>query len=598
MTITITSSTVFDSGFGFTTWRFGVSAIDAAIIQSNPNALNVNFNGVLKNINAMYIAAGATQPPFGLLWNIAYLTVGVPSAGWYVAILPTTGFGNITDWLNFDGPYNPLVTGVTESITVSQAPQALQPVYNPITYVVYSPKFAENGFRYLATVKTGAETLGTYKMVPLSDGSGYIDIQKILSNQVSYDWFNTQPSDCPDNFNSYIDYNVEFGQEYTTNWPYTNLVSYTANTFYSGYTVLNQVDPSILHTYVLGDQITIATTTTGTTANVSGLHQVVAVPSSTQVVIDIPYPGTGATVGVSGTTVYSDSRKVGFFNLITASGTTAFNGALSWPDYKAWIGSDYTMPIVSGTTDLKYLSSIQPYTGTSDEQKYFLTDFQDIWLNYFTENMSVDCRTVFSSDIDGPYAIAPDPSSSLITKTYFSIDYLINSINFNPNLKYIDVYLERQSNAEKLTKTYRFWRDTRCVIEEIQIAFMDLMGSILSIPFTLRVTENIKIDREMYKQAITYPSNTQIDLRDRGTTINNVKVEQTFDLNTNWMNDAQMSLYKEMIASPYTWVKFGDGEYQSCIITETGLEVTQQKNKKLFKKSCSIKMANNNPQNI
>jgi hypothetical protein len=64
------------------------------------------------------------------------------------------------------------------------------------------------------------------------------------------------------------------------------------------------------------------------------------------------------------------------------------------------------------------------------------------------------------------------------------------------------------------------------------------------------------------------------------------------------MNDAQMSLYKEMIASPYTWIKFGNGEYQSCIITETGLEVTKQKNKKLFKKSCSIKMANNNPQNI
>jgi hypothetical protein len=598
MTINYLSSTILTFGFGIISWRFEISAVDASLVQSNPNALNVVVNGNLIPVNSG-LYPNATSPPFGLLWNL-YEESGV----WYLGFLQSSApafSAGLAAWQYFDGPYTPLVTGVTESITISQAPQVLQPVYNPISFVFFSPKYAENGFRYTARIKQGTDTIANYtNLVPLADGSGYLDVQKVLSNHVSYDWFDgvNFTDNIESNFNSYIDYSVEFGQQYTTSWPYTNVVSYTANTFYSGYTVLNQTDPSLIHTYVLGDQITIDTITTGQTANISGLHEVVAVPSATQVVIDIPYGGTGSTIGVSGSTVYSDSRKVGFSNLLTISGLTAFNGALSWPDYKDYVYSDYVIPS-SGDSDVKFLSTIQPYTGTNIEHKYYLTDFQNLWLNFYAENPSNTYYSLVSSDLDFALALPITIGPSSIKKTFISIDYLINSFNFNPNLSYIDVKLIRiDGPLNNLSKTYRFWRDQRCPIEEIQISFLDKMGSIISIPFTLRMTENHKVTREEFKQAIQYPSNTSLDLKQRGSTISNVNVEKTFDLNTNWMNDAQMALFADLIESPVQWVKFGDEEYQSCVVTDGGVEYTYQKNKKLFKKSVNIKLANQNPTNI
>lgn len=602
MTITILSSTAFDSGFGPLTWRFGVSSGDASLILTNPNALNVNISGVLRNLNAMYFAAGVNQPPFGLLWNVVYLTVGVPSTGWYVVVTPTAAqgafgsFGSLASWLNFDGPYDPLTPVVPNSIVITQSPQALMPVYNPITFKFFSGKYDEPGYRYLVNVKKDGDLIAPFKLVPGPDGSGYIDISSILSNYTSYDFYKGDKTLNANQFSSYVRYTVEIGEEYVSKWPYTNVSKYSSPGIYNQYAVLNQPNPSILHTYVVGDQITVDTITTGTTSVINGLHSVVAVPSNTQVVIDVPYPGGSAsTIGVSGSTIYSDSKKIAFTGITSSSNLYVYNGALDWDEWKSYNSLDYIVSGTGSTTNGNnlLLTSIEPYTSTTkSEDRYYMTDFQEAWFNFFVNDAGHTHRVVFYSNLDASQVYLINNTASKIRRFYFNFEYIMDYFSFNSDLDWIEFYVRYDNVPKRLTKVYRIYRDKRCTINTVQIAFLDRMGSILSIPFTLRMNQDLKIEREKFKSTILYGTNTSFDLTDRGESIIDVKIDREYSLETNWMNDAQMSLYEELISSPYTWIDFGDYKYQSCIIQDTAVQIETQKNKRIFRKSCKIKLAN------
>ena len=188
MTINILSRTVFNSLFGPDTWRFEISSGDAANILTNPNALNVNISGFgLKNINNP-VYGNSITPPYPTLWTVTQI-----SSVWYVTLSRTGGasaqyFTNINNWLNFDGPYNPLTPASPHTISITQYPQDLMPVYNPITFKFYSPLYSEPGYRYLVNVKSNGTDIGSYKLVPSPDGSGYIDISSLLSNYTTYDF--------------------------------------------------------------------------------------------------------------------------------------------------------------------------------------------------------------------------------------------------------------------------------------------------------------------------------------------------------------------------------------------------------------------------
>lgn len=598
MTINILSASAFDSGFGPITWRFQISSGDATLILTNPNALNVNINGVLVNINAS-VYANATAPPYGLLWGV-FQSGGL----WYVSVVPVGNsiyFGNINDWLNFDGPYVPLIPAAPHSIAITQYPQELMPVYNPVTFKFFSPLYAELGYRYLVKVKKdGLTDIGNFKLVPSPDGSGYIDLQSTLSNYVTYDFFTTNKLINGNQFNSYIKYTVEFGEEYVNKWNYTNVVGYTQSGLYNQYAVLNQANPSILHTYVVGDQITVDTVISGTTSTINGLYSVVGVPNNTQVVIDVPFPGaSGSSIGVSGSTIYSDSRKIAYTGVTTSSTLYAFNGVMDWVDWKGYTASTY---IVSGTgstndNDL-LLTSMLPYGAGSSNDRYYMTDFQEAWFSFFVNNTNHVHRIVYSSNLDAEQVVLINDTTSKVRRFYFNFEYIMNLLSFNANLEYIEFYIRYDNIPKRLTKTYRIYRDTRCAINDIQVIFLDRMGSMLSIPFTLRTDENLNIERDKFKGAIIYPFNNLFDLRDRGESITNVKIDREYTLETNWMNDAQMGLYEELISSPYTFIDFGDGVYQSCIIQDGSIKLDRQKNKRIFRKTCKVKLANTQNINI
>ena len=80
------SSAIVNTLFGSHLWTFEISSTDYNYIITNPNMLNVNYNGTLININND-IYPNATQPPYGNLWN-AYEGTS-PSGHWYLTFLYT-----------------------------------------------------------------------------------------------------------------------------------------------------------------------------------------------------------------------------------------------------------------------------------------------------------------------------------------------------------------------------------------------------------------------------------------------------------------------------------------------------------------------------
>jgi hypothetical protein len=93
------------------------------------------------------------------------------------------------------------------------------------------------------------------------------------------------------------------------------------------------------------------------------------------------------------------------------------------------------------------------------------------------------------------------------------------------------------------------------------------------------------------------------DLTERGYTNTYVTVDETIDLNTDWMSEDMATYFTELISSPYTYFKISNydescdipasTEYVSCNVVTSNYEYYKQRNKNLIKQSITIKLANN-----
>jgi hypothetical protein len=148
--------------------------------------------------------------------------------------------------------------------------------------------------------------------------------------------------------------------------------------------------------------------------------------------------------------------------------------------------------------------------------------------------------------------------------------------------------------------------DRRVQSQEYSIIFLDRFGSWGSFAFTGRYYENGNVTREQYNQDVAgYIDSSEwtYDLTDRGYINSYVSVENTIDLNTNWMNEQMAQYFTELVSSPYTYFKISNydescdvpasTEYVSCNIVTSTFEKFKQRNKNLIKQSITIKLANN-----
>jgi hypothetical protein len=527
-----------------------------------------------------------------------------------VIVTPKNGTTSITaTTTSANVQINPMVP----KVQVIKRSQEITPVYNPVIFNFFSVDYASPGFRYLVDLYNlrDSSKIASFKVLPINDGSGYIDISKPLSNLVSVDFKNSGATYDADQVNSYVDYEIQLGKEYQFNWPFDSISSYGGTGPYSTKTRLNN-SLLTLHSYTVGDQINISTYPTGTSGPLTGLHRVVAIPSTSSIVVDVNYTGaTGSSTILGGITSFADGRKTSFPNDNDYSGL-AFNGACTFQGLRNFGGGQYLLQ--EYLEDGFVVSSI--LNSTSDRY-----DRAEWWMN---NNQFMDINVLIDPQATGEYICKwdylnkagtvlasgslgvgiPSGNSYAGKMKQFRIGFAntVGTTNY-PTGYALQFWIEEDYSSTQVSRNYFVYHDKRCPIEPYVIAFMDRFGSIMSYSFPLRAKESGKIKRDTYTKTIDYQPSVGsyaniYPTTAAGDTTYSVNLEKELELNTNWMSDFMSESFEELLTSPYTWIKMPDNNYYACTVQETGFETERQKNKRLIRKTVKVKLANENVINI
>jgi hypothetical protein len=73
-------------------------------------------------------------------------------------------------------------------------------------------------------------------------------------------------------------------------------------------------------------------------------------------------------------------------------------------------------------------------------------------------------------------------------------------------------------------------------------------------------------------------------------------LDEAIELNTNWMTPEEARYFAELITSTETYIKIGSS-YFACVVNDTAYDLDRDANKKLIRKTISVKLSNQTPVN-
>ena len=495
------------------------------------------------------------------------------------------------------------------AMTIIAQPQDFTPAYNECKFIVDSTNKNLEGFRYIFEIfQSGTSNrIGYYKALPTYlTGYGEQDLSKLLSNMVSFD-FNPTITTYYNAQNSYYKYDVKIGEEYIFTLSYTASLSDDSGNV--------EITPTAAHPFVVGEQLNITQADLGVSnQGVEGLHTVIAVNGTTSFTINAPWSGV-TNASINGSIKYADNRKDINLDIIDTLDKYVFNGAIPWIDMPYFDQSDY---LLNSTTKLWL---------TDQPLSFSCTLGQDLWLNLKDVGLGTNKRVYFIND-DG----------DVFYKNIGGLDYIkgvaVGCNNYGsltlvsgtaPLVKqdtkwYTVTYRDGTPGMiNPKSVSYRINVDTRVLISESHILFLDRMGSWSSFAFQLKSYEKGTIKRETYNKDVKgYVSSSQwkYNSYEQGQVNFNTQVIKTFDLNTNWMSEAEANYFQQLLTSPQTYIKnvvyritedldnlYDESgciihipestEYVSCNVMNTNFEVFKERNKHLIRQSIQVRLSNN-----
>jgi len=470
------------------------------------------------------------------------------------------------------------------STTIIAQPAQLMPAYNPIKYIIDNPDNNAPGFRYIFTIyPAGSATqIAQYKTLPVyGTGYGEQDISRLMQSLVTWKFEAGQANE------SWYQYDIEFGYEFTSNIIYTNSLVESG-----GGDVEIQYNA---HGFVLGDQISITQAAGGIAANptVEGLHTVIFA-SANLFVINARWD-TVTDDTINGTITYADLRKTQVLDDEIIEDQEVFNGAYSLGIYAQGVfpSADYL-----GDTDPSFaLTSLGNPTNPSSATNaalFYKSLFQlDQYYIMCRIYSGVTYEVTYYTTV-GDNVLSSNGHAGADGLYNFSVLDIQNNINQ-------DFYVEIAGDNGSVFRYY-FQYDDRCPINEYnQVFYLDRMGSWQSFNFQLRTYEKGQITREMYNQHVDgYVHNAEwvYSTDAMGNRTYNTNVSYSLDLNTNWMDQYNANRFQELLTSPQVFYYDGTtNDYIACTVEATGFENFRQKNKILIKQSVTIKLALNTPIN-
>lgn len=491
------------------------------------------------------------------------------------------------------------------AITIEAEPYDFTPAYNECKFIVDSTNVNLPGFKYIFEVfQSGTATkIATYKVLP-SYGTGYgeVDLSKLLSNQVSFDF---QPDSLTfyNASNCYYKYDVKIGEEFILEEDYTAALQDDGNG-----NVL--ITTTAAHPFVVGDQINVIQDDGGVAnPGVEGLHTVLDNPSANEIVINALFANV-TDVDINGTIRYANNEKDITLDIVNTLNKFVFNGAVSWQYFPTYNPALYE---ITSSPPGGYMLTSQPF-------EFTCTKGQLLWLNHeltgfvttmvFTNSNGSQFFRVVNNNTN-KIAGVPCGPANLGTLTYLSGPDA--TLIPNDTITFYTIQIFTGSPAVAASAIYTIKLDYRKQIDEHQIMFLDRLGSISSFAFQLRSYTKVGIKRETFNkdvQGYIDAGQWTYDSYEQGLVNINTQLTKTLDLNTNFMTEAMSDYFLEMLSSPATWiahVSYGqteidgecvtiatqDGNLQSCNILATSFDMVKQKNQNLIRHSVQVRFSNN-----
>lgn len=319
-----------------------------------------------------------------------------------------------------------------------------------------------------------------------------------------------------------FDYSVSIGEEYSLGWSYNDYEWNGSTTIYNGYTKLVG---STAHGFSVGDQIRIRQNDGGALKpQLETLAEVVEIPSSTQIVLNVLWVGSGAAVG--GVVTYADERKTVVKDLATTGSKTAYLGSF---DPKLWERGYFGNYFNSGGV-------VNPACSFMDLYVYGEFEF---YLNaYLFQGQTIGKiigKSSNGNEVYSEYITSAKTAGYMVTSD--SDAYDDGETILDSNTKFIDFYFETEE-GERVTNSVRVHILRGCAEKRQRVLFLDRLGSWLPFDFMLVTDKTTEAETET------------ISNNKNKTEVIGANYSETLLLRTDKLNENQLEQFKVLVTSP------------------------------------------------
>lgn len=481
------------------------------------------------------------------------------------------------------------------SLSLNTTPTGIDPVYNPINFMVSATNSNTSNFKYIFDLYSGTtqsattyNLLSTIKLNPRPNGSCQYNPARILESICSADLLIQNITGRTESNNEMKLYTL-WGRDSSNSYKFSDnaFTSFGGRVgflllgpnpgFLSGQTIYIQQDLVNLVVPQYSGQHTIYTVTTGT--SYSGI--------TTLVVIDMPWISannlsSGSISWTTGTTFFS--------------GYT-FNGVLQYIDYPSWNPTLYNALIPNGYSGspVSFLTN-QPRSGV------YVRNQTDRGTASYMTNMTSSAGLVIVlivHNLTGGTSInfISNTGGTLNTETIqhipagpWNLNQAVGSDVINENTSYYTIQVNHFPFPNyAFTEQLTYLMDQRCSkYQTVRLQFLNRLGGWDYVNFDMVSRKTINLTkRDTFKKNL----NINAVVGDREKTLINIDGNYIYTVNSNWMNNNQSAWIEELFTSQNVNIINSDGTSWPVNILSNSLEIQKTINQKMISYSFELESA-------
>jgi len=466
------------------------------------------------------------------------------------------------------------------AMSIIAKPYSFFPAYNYMRFIVDSTNKNSTAFEYIFQVFASGTSneIARYSVKPrFGDGYGQIDLSELLSSKLLSEIENASATSYFDASRSYYNYDVKIGERFISNVSYTSALTNS-----SGFVRVN-----VTHSYSIGDQIYISQTDGGTANPVLEGYQTITSVGVGFFIVNVLW-STVTNANIDGSIRYADNRRTQTLNIVSTLDNYVFNGVFDSVGINLYNPTTYDL---TSATD-------RPLTMLPTEG-YTIGQNAPLLLNFRTQGGSGAIRfqnsngDILDLNLIGSGEITTVNCGTFNTPTLSVVSGTLPLVK--PTTTFYDVWY--QDAGQKSVKT-RIYIQQGCEIDPYSIVFVDKLGSLVSLPFTLKSRESMDVKKETYNReqdGLVSGSMWQNKIIEGGITQVNLSQMKKLQLEAPYVNDVMSELYYQMHASPS--ILLFDGVY-FYPVTLDNTNVTKQRLKVDRKNRYSVTVSFSNNEKV